>query len=277
MKPMLACSKIPNIAELNYPVLASPKLDGIRCLLKDGEVLSRTLKHIPNKFVQEQLLPYSHLQLDGELMVQGDFNSVQSAFMSEQGKPDFIYHVFDCFKTASSPFISRLAEADKIVTELNTPKVVRLPQVLCTCAAELAVLNGGWVAAGYEGAIVRDPNGPYKFGRSTMNQGWMLKLKHFEDDEALVVGFEELMHNEDTSSHRLENQIPGNTLGALLVRWKGKDFKIGTGFNNDQRDHIWRRRDEYRNTLAKFKYQELSRYGIPRFPVFLGFRSEDDV
>ena len=68
MKPMLACDYDP--AKLKYPCIASPKLDGVRGLVSGGSVLSRSLKQIPNKFVQEMLGGYPPLDgFDGELIV----------------------------------------------------------------------------------------------------------------------------------------------------------------------------------------------------------------
>ena len=134
-----------------------------------------------------------------------------------------------------------------------------------------------WTYEGYEGAIVRDPHGPYKHGRSTMKQGWMLKLKHFDDDEAVILDTEELMHNDDTSTRKKENLVPGNTLGALVVQWKGEEFKIGTGFDASTRAELWAKRDALIGGFVKFKYQGTSSYGVPRFPVFLGLRDERDM
>ena len=45
-KPLLASPA--DLSTLRFPVLASPKLDGVRAIVKDGVVLSRSLKKIPN-------------------------------------------------------------------------------------------------------------------------------------------------------------------------------------------------------------------------------------
>jgi DNA ligase 1 len=57
-----------DLTGIKYPILASPKLDGIRCIMINGVAMSRTLKPIPNLYVQERLknLPNG---LDGELIV----------------------------------------------------------------------------------------------------------------------------------------------------------------------------------------------------------------
>ena len=44
---------------------------------------------------------------------------------------------------------------------------------------------------GYEGLMLRDPNGVYKFGRSTVKENILLKVKDFMDDEAEIISFRE--------------------------------------------------------------------------------------
>ena len=57
-KPMLAATLEPPFA-VKYPVLVSRKLDGIRATIQGCVVLSRSLKPIPNRHVQQL---FSHLE-----------------------------------------------------------------------------------------------------------------------------------------------------------------------------------------------------------------------
>lgn len=275
-KPMLACSAIPELTEIRYPVMASPKLDGIRCLIIDGVPHTRNLKEIPNRYIRETIKSWGVTGLDGEIMMNGDFNYVQSVVMSHQ-HPDeakFEYHVFDSFLDLKGRFFDRYGTACFAVNGCKDERVKLVPQDALNTPEQLAEYWARCVQEGYEGVIIRDPKGPYKWGRSTPKQGWMSKLKHFHDDEAVVIDFEELMHNNDTSSKKLENMVPGNTLGALIVQWQDKTFSIGSGFNQAQRSLIWQNRAKYKGSKVTFKYQELSVYGIPRFPVFKSVRVE---
>ena len=143
--------------------------------------------------------------------------------------------------------------------------------------------------AGFEGVMVRKGDGPYKFGRSTSKEGYLLKWKRFTDSEAEVQGFVEQTHNANEKekdalgnskrSQHKENLIPVGTLGALLVcDVKTKiEFSIGTGFNGADRAYIWSLREKFIGHIVKYKYQEIGVKGKPRFPVFLGFRDKDDM
>lgn len=275
-KPMLACSTIPDLADLSYPLLASPKLDGIRCLIGDGMPFTRNMKAIPNVHIRETMASWKLHGLDGELMIPGDFNKVQSVIMSHS-HPDernFEYWCFDSFVEPKAPFKYRIGTVEETVQRAGNPRLKKVEQKWIADAEGLQRYWTKCIELGYEGVIIRDPNGPYKNGRSTPKQGWMSKLKVFHDDEAIVVDFEELMHNEDTSTKQLANMVPGNTLGALVVRWGGQVFKIGSGFDNNLRSKIWQDRTNIVGQKVTFKYQELSSYGVPRFPVFKGFRYE---
>jgi DNA ligase 1 len=142
---------------------------------------------------------------------------------------------------------------------------------------------------GLEGVILRAPNGPYKFGRSSTNEGTLLKLKRFEDSEATIIGVEELLSNQndamtnalghtERSSHKA-NMKPMGTMGALNVRdLKTKvEFSIGTGFDADTREKFWRHRKDAIGKLVKYKYFAGGSKDKPRFPVYLGMRDKRDM
>lgn len=288
VKPlMMSCNTIPDIdKDIKYPVLASYKLDGVRGCVQDGQLASRSGKaHTLNRYVTDYLSKDIFEGLDGELCLAGDdwnnFNANQSAFTTQSGQPDFIWYVFD---DISKPFMSAkkrkdLAKArvDKLF-ELGYP-VFFCEQVLVGSPEELRIVYNMARTSGYEGLIVMDPNGLYKHGRSTLRQGTSLKLKPSNDSEAKVIGFEELMHNLDAgNSKKLENLVPGNKLGALVVDWNGVQFNIGTGFTDSQRIYIWNNRDIIKGQLVTFKYMEtFPDTGCPRAPVFKGFRNKVDL
>ncbi|MNG11564.1 DNA ligase [compost metagenome] len=131
--------------------------------------------------------------------------------------------------------------------------------------------------------MVRQADGKYKQGRSTLREGILLKLKRFNSAECIVTGFEELMHNAneakinetghtDRSSHK-ENLVPMNTLGALLVKdiESGVDFAIGTGYTAAQRKEIWDNRRQWLGKIVTYTHFAVgSGYDKPRFPVFKG-------
>lgn len=286
IKPMLA-SGIANIKGLRYPLLGSLKLDGIRCLIHGGRPVSRTLKLIPNFFVQSVLSDPSLEGLDGELII-GDmndpqgFNKTTSGIMSREGEPDFTFYVFDTLYHGSLPYRERYNRISEQIAGRERIKILDLREL--SNEDDLLDYEGAAVLDGYEGICLRDPNGPYKFGRSTEKEGYLLKMKRFEDDEAVILGFEEALSNQneatvnvfgnmERSSHQ-ENMVPKGTLGKIIVRSFNftEEFGIGSGFTDAQRKHIWENRNTYLHTLVKYKYQPHGVKDRPRLPIFLGFR-----
>lgn len=286
-KPMLAASEVvTDYSTLTYPVYATPKLDGIRCCLVDGKVLARSLKPIPNEFISKLLAGPELNGLDGELVIEGKtFHEIQSAVMSEDGLPDFRFKVFDCFRHPESLYLKRVQDASYSFNLCGRVDVLH-PEELKT-PAEVADYVAWCLSKGYEGAILRN-NGAYKFGRATVKEGLMLKVKPFEDTEGVVVGFEEEMENcneaktnelgrSKRSSHKA-NLKPKGTLGVLLVEHpKFGLCRIGSGFTAAQKAEIWANRKRYKGKLAKFKYQAFGTQDKPRIPVFLGFRDVRDT
>lgn len=282
---MLSCNTIPNVyTDITYPVLASGKLDGVRGIVYGHKLLSRSLKDTINRFVVSLLSRPEFEGLDGELTLKGEswnnFNENQSAFMTQNGHPDFTFHVFD---DASHPgdAYERKRYAQYRVQELKEAGCTFIEfceQHVVTSPDELRKLYDAHRNSGYEGLIVMSPRGKYKQGRSTLKQQISLKLKPCEDAEAKIVGFEELMHNMDAGNSKCkENLVPGGKLGALIVEMNGVQFNIGTGFDDYWRQHIWDNQAKYVHATVTFKYMEKFPSGIPRSPVFKGIRFAGDL
>jgi DNA ligase-1 len=301
-KPMLSGKAPADLEQLRYPLLASPKLDGIRCIIVNGKAMSRSLKPIPNEHIQAMLADCPD-GLDGELMTEGGYNAVQSAVMSKDGEPEFRFCVFDTigWEADDAGFNDRLESLrcwlDNEHLAGNQKHVQLVPHVMIHTSEELRCLEIDYLNAGFEGVMVRDPAGPYKFGRSTTKQGWLLKIKQFADEEAVVIDCIEQMHNGNEleqdelghakRSHKKDGKVPAGTLGALICRTEdGAEFGIGTGFDAAQRLELWQCHISGGNwpvvgQLVKFKH--LPDPGgrkpgqAPRHPVFLGFRSKEDL
>jgi DNA ligase-1 len=294
MKPMLA-SKISD--DVQFPVYASAKLDGIRALIYRGRPVSRKLKTIPNYFVTDYLSNRLFEGLDGELTV-GSWNArnlmqeTTSGVMSYYGEPDFNYWIFDNWSIPNSRYEKRLQVITERLNDRDIKKFSRvklLPQILINNWESLYRFESECVSDGFEGVMIRSMDSPYKYGRSTTREGYLLKVKRWSDSEGVIIGIKELMHNAnratinalgntERSSHRA-NQVPMDTLGALVLQdiHTGESVSVGTGFTQDQRSSLWKRRKSLRGKIVKYKHFEIGSKDAPRFPTFLGFRHKDDI
>ena len=295
--PMLA-EALPAGALPKFPCYVSPKLDGVRAVVFGGVVYSRKLKPIRNAHVQALLGNPLLEGYDGELIVGRPtsptaFRDTTSGVMSADGEPSVIFHVFDHFDT-SKGFEARykgfLCKNSVRAAQRHQALPVQLvPQKLVRDAEELLAAEQDYLDQGYEGAMVRSVGGPYKCGRATVREGFLLKMKRFADAEAVVIGYEELQHNEnakerDALGHAKRStakagKVGGGVLGTLLVRdpKTGVEFGIGGGFTAEDRARLWAERDTLVDRLAKYKYFPMGSKEAPRFPTFIGFRDKDDA
>lgn len=272
-------------------LVASRKLDGIRCIIIDGVAMTRSLKPIPNKFIQARFGRPEYEHLDGEIIIGATnapdvYRTTNSGVMSHDGEPDAKFYVFDHVGHPDMPYRGRLNLATEQCSKLDHVHVV--PQIGVYDKAGVDDLESQFLAEGYEGLMLRTLSCPYKFGRATAKSNTLLKVKQFLDAEAKIIGYEELMHNDndavtnalgytERSSHK-DNMTPGNTLGALICRTPdGVVFRIGTGFDAATRKDLWEKRGTLLGWMAKYKSFLIGVKEAPRFPVFLGLRSELDL
>lgn len=270
-----------------FPYIATPKIDGIRFLMVNGVALSRTFKPIRNQYIQSLLSQYLPDGIDGELTSGDTFQSSTSAVMTIEGTPNFKVWIFDYVNPNEEiqPFQQRLLNIPKISApfeyKILSGITIYTPEKLVEYEQECLQNN-------FEGVMLRDPFGTYKFGRSTSNEGILLKMKRFLDDEAELIAIEEKMSNQnpeevDSFGHvkrsaSLIGMIPINTTGTLIVRHKtGMEFGIGSGLDDQMRDEIWNNQENYIGKLVKYKYFPQGIKNLPRHPVFLGFRDHDDI
>jgi len=297
-RPMLAYNKSIDPELLTYPVLVSPKLDGIRCIVQHGEVLSRTFKPIPNKFIRatlENIFYEAPFSVDGELIVGKNFQETTSAVMSIEGEPSFIYYMFDLVKNdgEETPFAERYMDLVQKTSaaQISYPSIRGVIHEVCEDPEDLLHYEELFVSQGHEGLMIRSIDGPYKFGRSTLKEGYLLKMKRFMDSEAVIIDCEEQMENTNPSekndlgyakkSTHKDGKVGKDTLGKFMVRdlATGHEFGIGSmnGVTNEQRQIWWDDREGLVGKIIKYKYQPFGVKKLPRIPIFLGFRDKEDM
>ena len=292
LPPMLAKEAI--LSELTFPVFASPKIDAIRCTIYGGVAYSRSLKPLPNRHIQEMVkeLPDG---LDGELAI-GDITAPDlmgksmSVIMSHSNPIDELsFNIFDYVTEGPVRFSARLFLAQSRIKELRLGWVKFHEHVSLNNLVELEQYEWSVLEVGYEGLILRNPEAPYKHGRSTVKSQGMLKVKRFSDSEAEVIGFEQFMHNSNEAqenelgktkrSSAREGLVPLEKLGSFKVRdiHNGWEFNVGTKLTEANRVDFWENRDRLLGKLLKYSYFPHGMVNVPRHPKFLGFRDKRDL
>lgn len=286
------------LKKLSYPTICSPKIDGIRVFSHpELGAVTRKLKPLPNALARNLIssLPGA----DGEITAGGEehmtdhdiFNTSQSFAMThhafDESPTHFTYSVFDYCESGMEniAYEVRLDLLRKKFERGNPFPWVRLHDTFIA-QDPTAVLEyeAACLEIGYEGIMLRYPRGPYKFGRSTLKQQILIKLKRMADGEATIVGFEPLYKNENEltkdergyakrSAHN-ENMVEMPMVGALIVQMGDMTFNVGSGFDHETRSKLWDERDTLAGKIITFKYQATGMKDVPRFPIFKGFRSD---
>lgn len=274
----------------------SEKLDGIRCIVFGGVAYSRSLKPIPNKFIQAYFKHHWEMLdgMDGELIV-GDknapdvFNQSTSGVMRIEGEPEFTFWVFDRFHP-TQPWLERYVRLVALNIKNALPlRVEVLDHFPVTEDACIDDFEAEMLAQGAEGVMIRDTDAKYKCGRSSTKNPELQKVKRFVDNEFEIIGWEPKYTNTNAAkinelgrterSTAKDGMVALDTMGSLILRTsKGDTFSCGSGMTDAIREDLWERRETLMGQLAKVKYFDVGTgYNVPRFPVLVGIRHKDDM
>ena len=146
------------------------------------------------------------------------------------------------------------------------------------------------LAQGFEGVILRSPNGLYKNGRTTVKEGTYLRIKRFIQEDAVVLSFTEAMENAneavtnalgrtERSTHQ-SNLIPKGMIGSLVCRdiKSGAEITVGSGeLSHELRTYYWNNPDQLVGRTISYKFFPKGVKDKPRFPTFVAVRPEEDL
>ena len=276
---MKAYNKAITPESFRYPIIAERKYDGIRVAMQreaGDDFRTAQGKKIPNRAVCQWLTelavaarPY---QLDGELIIEGKgFHDIQSEIMSEN-RPlpiDLKLVAFD-ITNLEDTYVNRFVRLRSFLNEklwhsfrngfITTPEVyacsIHGPEDFSKFL-EYKPIPPSW-----EGLMIKWIEMPYKFGRSTLKEGYMFKWCEYIRDEARIV-----------SVNVQEDWSPVTRMGSFTVEHpKFGRFDIGSGLNNDQKELYWEQCGTLIGQRITFKYKLFGTKDKPRSPIFVGFR-----
>ena len=265
--------------KIKYPAYTQPKLNGHRCLaIIDNGVAtlwSRTRKPITScpHIIDElqKLYPTGVHQKDGELYnhdYKDKFEELASLIRQEvpaKNCTEIQYHLYDSPSTPGG-FAERIEQLrgeihcyEKSKALLKYVKFVET--VLVSNEDEMMYTFDHFLENGYEGSMARNAVGAYLGKRSYDLQ----KVKEFLDDDFPIVGIKEgrggyagcgiFICKAITVGHSMPCMCKDCTFD---VKMRGPKERL-KDFLSDSK--LWK------NKLLVVKYQYISKYGIPIFPV----------
>lgn len=245
-----------------------PKYDGCRAIAHcDGHsitLLSRSGKVWELPHISESLSAWMlHGDIfDGEIYNHDmTFQEITSAAKKDQETTlNLQFHIFDV------PVYDGLIDLS-FADRLNLLRELNIQSDVCWVAPTVQTTNvlethQNFLNLGYEGSIIRHPEGVYKFGYRSEH---LLKLKDFYDDEFIVVGYE-VGKGKFKECPIFICETPA-----------GQQFKVTPKGSKEHRKALLSNVDAYIGKYLKVQYQEMTDDNIPRFPVGLGFRDSRDM
>ena len=272
LRPMLAHNIWEHYEKMQWPnVDVQWKLDGIRAMFdpSHGQLISRkgTVFDMPHilKSIRD-MLP-SGVVYDGELYNDHmHFDDISGIVRSKKSRADdkikIQYWIFDVY-FPDKPDMSWADRRDWMSEHItNSEHIILLKTEQNVESWDMAQdITKRYVADDKEGAIFRNTSAPYRIGKRSHD---LLKMKYFQDDEFDFVGWKE-----GTGRFR-------GTPIILCATSDGIEFAITPKLEMEQREALLAQlRDDppEKGTPYTVRYQELTKNGVPRFPVGIGFRN----
>jgi DNA ligase-1 len=270
--PMLAHKFEDHKDKITYPVYVQPKLNGVRCLASwDGlgiSLMSRGGKDYDVAHLKAQVASFlpDNMVLDGEIYLHGvTFQEVTR--LVKKYRPDeteklqlWVYDVFD-------PELTDMQWRDRIlilnstvrqkIAVAKTQSIIVLDGQYVDSEREVYLTQAKHVQAGYEGGIVRLPDGSYELGYRSRS---LLKVKSFKDDEYRIVDF----------THGV-GRFSDCIVWTCLTR-NGDRFNVVPKGTLEHKRQLLKEAETHIGEMLTVKYFELTEGGVPQFPVGLGFK-----
>ena len=267
-------------------VAVEPKLDGIRCfaIVENGNVtlLARSGKQINNfnSSIGKELSLLRSGCYDGEIMGEDFTSLMRQAYRKDDVDLSgtyfgiFDYLPLDEWKTKQST--TSCFERYNLLKDILTGeesctagmggnsksdyKYLRIVKrhYLRPTFETLKNYHDKCVSQGYEGAMIKDIDAPYKFGRGYE----VMKYKAFHDVDLPIARV-----LEGTGKH-------AGKLGSVVVCYNGVNVQVGSGFSDEIRDLVWQNPQDFIGRVIEVRYQEVTPDGSLRFPTFVCFRND---
>ena len=312
-KPMLACDWFQD--KVKFPCIIQPKVDGVHSLNQNGICTGRSLKKHDNIFITEQFSKPEYHGFQGEKydvnlgVTHPDLCRITSGNLRRiEGVPDIGWILFDYIteNTYSFGYQKRMELLQDIFSKLHWDLklwITIMPSKLIENMDQLLEEENNYLDLGYEGAMIRDPNAPYKFGRCGKTHMGVWRIKRFIDAEFLIEEIIEGEHNNNEAKTNLlgrterstlqENMQPNGMVGTLrgtlladVLDPQTKEVILKAGIKIDvapgnmshaERKYIFENQHEFLLKIGKFKLFPKGVKDKPRFAQFQGLRNSNDM
>lgn len=275
---MLAPNEIADITKVKYPAYVQPKLDGYRCIYKQGQMWSRSGKSFGNKNLPayfNSLYSINDYITDGELYAEGfNFNKLQTILNTFDAPlpSNLKLFIYDCMtvpewesKKCQKPYSDRLKQLNKLVAHIGDyQKIIGIGNDKVNTSKEVLDLYKNYLQDGYEGVMLKDPEGLYKWKRVTVKSGEMLKVKPYKTLDLEVTGI-----------YDGKGKYEG-IAGGMVFSYNSVTVRCGSGIDDDLRKEMADQPSKFIGKVAEIRYLEITEDGSLRHPTFVRWREDKE-
>ena len=260
--PMLAHKFKDHKKKVQYPVYIQPKLNGMRMLFDGKNGTSRGNKEILPNVIAHMAFAGIGTMYDGELILPGNLLLQETMKAAKKYRPgvsdQLVYYVYDVVDDML-PFHKRY---DMLKKMKFPPNIKLTPTYECNSEEEIYTHFYKFLSDGYEGAIIRSKDGLYEINKRSYH---LLKLKEMVDAEFKVVDVVDG-----------GGKDAGLAIFVLETENGLQTFNCRPEGTEDNRRELF---NDKRNLIGEYltvRFQELSKDGVPLFPVGVCIRDQAD-
>jgi ATP-dependent DNA ligase len=254
-------------SKIKFPCFTSAKLNGVNCeyRLVNGtlKLLSRGGEEypIPEHQRDEAIKALETLtteSINGEMYIHGEhLQDIMSATKKHNElTPKLKFYVFD-FPLVQGTYQARCEECYSLLNKLSLKNIIPINVGVAYDHDDIIDMHQEVTSVGYEGVIIRNPNGLYKYNTRSLD---VFKYKTVLDAEFKVVDY-----NKDKYGH----------IVWVLETDKGLQFKAKQRGTHEERLAVAKAVNTFIGKWLTVEFEMLSKDGIPLKPVGTTFRDCD--
>lgn len=262
-----------------------PKIDGMRCIgikhaLKGINFFTRTGKPITSlqhleKEINEKMWKKSFV-MDGEIESGASLEETGAIRRKDEQAEDAVYTLFGIYhleqwleKKNTEKYSSTYAITYDLLQDHKPAGIRLIPTYRIHAISEeefhslVTKYYQEFLEQGYEGAVLKTADHVYQPSAGTKRSNDWIKIKPEETTEGIIVDMLEG-----------EGQHQG-LVGKFIVKWIDVTFEVAPGkLTHESRKRIWDNKEAYLGLEVEFKYQLLSKYGVPRHASAIKIRNK---